>query len=132
MSIFKQDINQEKDVEIRGDKEVSNNRAKWLIFLTHWGYLTCTIQALFALYLVTSVYVLQRTKKGKSSKLRFVLISNQVFPFQISLRRNTLVQNCTDYTGYCSRLQPMQLLQSRLFIGPSFTIVSKLPYLRFI
>lgn len=42
----------------------ASKRAKWLIYLTHWGYAICTIQSVLATYICTSVYIKQKRKEG--------------------------------------------------------------------
>ncbi|XP_044765497.1 protein rolling stone-like [Coccinella septempunctata] len=41
---------------------------KWLIYLTHWGYTTCTFQALLAAFMLTSCVLAHKKKPYKPSK----------------------------------------------------------------
>lgn len=52
-------------VDVGELEQDATKRAKWLIYLTHWGYTVCTVQALLATYLVTSVFIKQRRKTGE-------------------------------------------------------------------
>lgn len=57
---------------------VDNNEAqglKWLVYLTHWGYMICTAQALLAAGLVTHRYVADR-KSGEYIVQIFLFIDN--------------------------------------------------------
>ncbi|GLV43250.1 headbutt [Carabus blaptoides fortunei] len=48
-------------IDINNPEETAVNRAKWLIYLTHWGYAVCTIQAFMSCYIV--IYMYRKVRK---------------------------------------------------------------------
>jgi hypothetical protein len=46
--------------------------AKWPIYLTHWGYTMCTVQAILAAGLVTQRYVKERATGQYNAYSRFM------------------------------------------------------------
>lgn len=52
-------------VDMKEPGQDAVHRAKWLIYLTHWGYAICTAQSFLAAYLVTYVYFKQRNNAGQ-------------------------------------------------------------------
>lgn len=53
-------------------------RAKWLIYLTNWGYTVCTLQALLSVVMLIST-LLTESKKGGNARDRLTLKTYKVY-----------------------------------------------------
>lgn len=53
---------------IRAEANTDSN-ARWLIYLTNWGYTLCTTQSIFSVIMVTSALLTERRSCGKEDYL---------------------------------------------------------------
>lgn len=47
----------------------TNSNARWLIYLTNWGYTVCTAQSIFSVIMITSALLAERRNSAKEDYL---------------------------------------------------------------